>query len=127
MSFFEAIASGFRKYAEFSGRATRPEFWWFILFIALGAGILSSLSIASGDGTLFRGSALETVWSLATLLPTLGVLVRRLRDTGRTWPHVFWLLVPIGGLVVLAIFLSEPGTPAEPSQTGESGQSAGAA
>ncbi len=32
MSFFEAIASGFRKYAEFSGRATRPEFWWFILF-----------------------------------------------------------------------------------------------
>ncbi|WP_233494294.1 DUF805 domain-containing protein [Renibacterium salmoninarum] len=104
-----------------------PSFGGSSSFIALGAGILSSLSIASGDGTLFRGSALETVWSLATLLPTLGVLVRRLRDTGRTWPHVFWLLVPIGGLVVLAIFLSEPGTPAEPSQTGESGQSAGAA
>lgn len=114
MSFFEAIASGFRNYAEFAGRATRPEFWWFILFVALGAGILSSLSIASGIGTPFRGSALDTIWALATLLPTLGVLVRRLRDTGRNWPHVFWLLVPIGGLVVLAIFLSEPSAPARP-------------
>ena len=58
---------GFRKYADFSGRATRAEFWWWALFIVLGSIVLSVI-----DSLIGWGSALDTLFSLAILLPALG-------------------------------------------------------
>lgn len=109
MTFGQSIAACFRKYADFTGVARRSEFWWFILFTTLVAAALQPWQISGENWTFATSSYLAYLWSLATLLPTLAVLVRRLRDTGRGWGHVFWLLVPIAGLIVLAIFLSEPG------------------
>ncbi|MCM3658857.1 DUF805 domain-containing protein [Agromyces mediolanus] len=115
MSFGEAIQTVLRKYAEFTGRAGRPELWWWILFYALVASALSVFSVVPfGDGGNL-GTVLSSLWSIGMLLPTLAVIVRRLRDVGLGWGHVFWLLVPIAGLIVLAIFLSRPGVPAEAS------------
>jgi uncharacterized membrane protein YhaH (DUF805 family) len=88
MSFVDAIKSGFRNYAVFKGRAGRSEYWWFFLFSILAQ------SAASGFGL-----ALGNLVSLALLLPSIAVGVRRLHDIDkRGW----WLLVPIANLVLLA-------------------------
>ena len=108
MNFLESIKSGLSKYADFTGRATRPEFWWFILFVALGNALLSAFNVSSTDGTLYLGTTLASVWSVATLLPTLAVTARRLHDTGRTTSQLWWLLLPIAGLIVIAVYCAEP-------------------
>lgn len=111
MNFFDAIRTVFGKYADFEGRAARPEFWWWILFTALVGAALNVFSVVPvGEGSSI-GAVLTGLWSIGTLLPTLAVMVRRLRDAGYAWTNVFWLLVPIGGLIVLAIYLAKPSQP----------------
>jgi uncharacterized membrane protein YhaH (DUF805 family) len=82
MTFAEAVKTCFRKYATFTGTASRPEYWWFALFNALGSAAFS----------ITHSSGLQTLWSLAVLLPGLAVAVRRLHDTGRS---AWWLLTGI--------------------------------
>lgn len=107
-TFGDSITSAFAKYAEFTGRATRPEFWWFILFSTLVNAALSSLNFATPEGVISIGSSLAGVWSIAVLIPTLAVSVRRLRDAGRSWAELFWILLPIAGLIVLIVRFCEP-------------------
>jgi uncharacterized membrane protein YhaH (DUF805 family) len=86
-----AVATCFKKYATFSGTASRPEYWWFALFNFIVAVIL----------ILTRVPALNTVWSLAVLVPGLAVAVRRLHDSGRS---AWWLLtglIPLWLLILL--------------------------
>lgn len=111
MSFGDAITTVFRKYAEFTGRASRSEFWWFVLFSTLVSAALGSLNFATPDGVVSIGSSLAGLWSVAMLLPTLAVSVRRLRDAGRQWPELFWILLPIAGLIVLIVRFCEPSKP----------------
>lgn len=109
MNFVEAIRTVARKYADFEGRATRPEFWWWILFTALvhaAFGVFSVIPIGVEGGSL--GSILTGLWSVATLLPTLAVGVRRLRDADYAWQNIFWILVPIAGVIVLVIYWAKP-------------------
>jgi uncharacterized membrane protein YhaH (DUF805 family) len=56
----------------------------------------------------YLGSLLSGLWGLAVLLPSLAVAVRRLRDAGYEWGHLFWVLVPIAGLAVLVILWVQP-------------------
>jgi uncharacterized membrane protein YhaH (DUF805 family) len=115
MSFGEAIQTVLRKYAEFTGRAGRAEFWWWMLFYVLVASALGLFNVIPlGDGASL-GWLLSSLWGIAVLLPTLAVSVRRLRDAGYGWGHIFWLLVPIGGLVVLVIFWAQPTKAAVPA------------
>jgi len=105
MGFGEAIRQVFSKYATFSGRARRAEYWWFALFSLLVSIGLQALDIAlfglpqnPGDPPPNLFGAL---FSLAILLPSLAVWVRRLHDVGRSgW---WWLLVfvPVIGWIVL--------------------------
>jgi uncharacterized membrane protein YhaH (DUF805 family) len=107
--FFDVL----RKYAVFAGRAGRSEFWWFTLvymiLIATAAFIdvvIGTFDAALGFG-LFSGSLF-----IATLLPMLGVHVRRLHDTGRSGWWVLLGLIPVVGsfaLLVLVLFASQPG------------------
>lgn len=108
MTFPEAIQTVLRKYADFEGVAKRPEFWWWILFTALVSAAFSVFNVVAISAEASIGSILVGLWSVATLLPTLAVMVRRLRDAGYDWKNVFWLLVPIAGLIVLALYLSKP-------------------
>ena len=126
MTFFESIATVFRKYADFTGVASRPEYWWFALFSFITSGIAASLDPSSGNDFGHMGSnygysvGLSTAWSLALLIPQLAVTVRRLRDTGRNWTNIFWLLVPIAGAIVLIVFLTQPSV----TRSGETQQAA---
>jgi len=94
-----------RKYAVFSGRAQRQEYWMFVLFnviIVLFLGIIDEM--ADSDFESSR-STLTTLYVLATLIPFLAVGVRRLHDTGRSG---WWMLIgviPIIGAIVLLIFI----------------------
>ena len=106
-----AIVQGFRKYVHFGGRATRDEFWWWVVFIAI-AGIVFSVI----DGLIGSGSALETLFSLATLLPTLAVTARRLHDIGKTgWWQLGWYGIQItawltAGVMFIIAVIIEYGT-----------------
>lgn len=119
MSFGDAIVTVFRKYADFTGRAARPEFWWFALFSFLVGSALGALNISTGQQGMYfaLGSSLSGVWSIAVLVPSLAVAVRRLRDTGRPWTNLFWLLLPVAGLIVLIVFWAEPSRPEAPTTT----------
>ena len=108
MSFGTAISTVFRKYAEFDGRATRPEFWWFILFATLVTSALGALNRLTPDGVITIGTSFASVWAIGILVPTLAVAVRRLRDSSRRWTELFWLLVPIVGPALLIVRLCEP-------------------
>lgn len=125
VTFFESIRTVFRKYADFTGTASRSEFWWWILFDALVLAALGFINptTVGDDGTL-SGGMLGSVWEVATLLPTLAVLVRRLRGTGRRWTNAFWLLVPVAGLIILTLFAVEPGRPSEAAELSPAGDGA---
>ncbi|MFI6066542.1 DUF805 domain-containing protein [Micromonospora sp. NPDC051227] len=113
MSFGTAIKSVFSQYVGFSGRARRSEYWWFALFtvlVSIAAAILDSalgLTFVEGSSSGFIG----LVVSLALLLPTLAVAVRRLHDTDRTGWWVLIGLVPLVGAIVLIVFFVQDGTP----------------
>ena len=107
MGFGRAIATCFRKYAVFSGRASRSEYWFFVLFE-----ILLYIVLIIADIAMFRGSmnVFSTLASLVLFLPGLAVLVRRLHDTDRS---AWWILipfVPIVGSIWLIVLLCERGT-----------------
>jgi uncharacterized membrane protein YhaH (DUF805 family) len=114
MSFGTAISTVFRKYAEFGGRATRAEFWWFMLFATLVSSALGAFNVTTPAGEVTLGTSLSSVWAIATLIPTLAVAVRRLRDAGRRWPELFWILLPIAGIIVLVVRWCEPTWPDGP-------------
>jgi uncharacterized membrane protein YhaH (DUF805 family) len=115
-SFGDAIVTVFRKYAEFTGRATRSEFWWWVLFTTIVSSALGALNLATPEGVIAVGSSLAGVWSIGILVPSLAVAVRRLRDAGRSWTDLFWILLPIAGLIVLIVYWCEPSKPASAAE-----------
>ena len=112
MTFQQAIQSGFRNYVNFEGRASRSEYWYFVLFtflVSMALNIVDLMLFHSSTGS-FHINALGALFSLAVLLPSLGLAFRRLHDTERS---AWWLLINltiIGGLVTL-VFNCLPGSP----------------
>ena len=95
MPFATSIKLAFRQYAVFSGRATRAEFWWWILFLTIGnIGLgLTEGVIQLAIGTEF--TALTLLFALTTVLPSLAVTCRRLHDIGKTgWWQAVWHIFP---------------------------------
>jgi uncharacterized membrane protein YhaH (DUF805 family) len=107
VNFTESVRTVFKKYATFEGVAPLAEYWWFVLFTALGHLALNSLNVVTGQGTIFLGASLSGVFGVVVLLPLLTVTIRRLRDVGRRWTELFWLLLPVAGLIVLIVHLAE--------------------
>jgi uncharacterized membrane protein YhaH (DUF805 family) len=98
MSFGDSIKACFSKYADFNGRAKRPEFWWFVLFCFL---VSMALSMAS--------SVLSGLFSLGVLLPSLAVGARRLHDINRSGWWQLIGLIPVVGWIVLIVFCTQEG------------------
>jgi uncharacterized membrane protein YhaH (DUF805 family) len=95
-----------RKYADFSGRARRKEFWYFNLFHMLVVLGFMAVDIAVGfDGYLIM------IYALAVILPAVAVGVRRLHDTGRSAGWLLIAFIPIVGTVALVIFLVQNSQP----------------
>lgn len=93
MTLVESIKVCFSKYASFSGRASRSEFWWFLLVGTLSLIILMQLSIT-----------LYFIVSLLLFLPSLAVGTRRLHDTNRSGWWQLLNLIPIIGIIILIYF-----------------------
>jgi uncharacterized membrane protein YhaH (DUF805 family) len=124
VNFTEAVKSVYAKYATFSGRAARSEYWWFALFSliaaivimvvegALGLGQGSMQSGGGGFSASYNGGILSIIWSLGNIIPSLAVGVRRLHDTDRSGWWLLIALVPIIGAIVLIVFFCSRGTAA---------------
>lgn len=108
-TFAGAIRTCLANYATFGGRARRPEFWWFMLF-----GLLGGLATAVLDAIVFGlvdVSPLNSLFSLALLVPSLAAGARRLHDIGRSGWWQLIHLVPLVGQIVLIVFWCQRGTP----------------
>ena len=105
MGFTDAIKAGFQNYVNFDGRATRSEYWFWILFVILASIVLTIL-----DGLLFFGATngvgvLGPIFSLATLIPGLSITIRRLHDLDKSgWWFLLSFIPLIGALVLLYWF-----------------------
>ena len=103
-----------RQYAVFNGRARRREYWMFSLFYLLFAFVLGMVDalLATFNETLGLG-LLSGLLVLALLLPSIGVTIRRLHDTGRPGWWLLISLVPLIGPLILLVFMvldSQPGS-----------------
>ena len=100
MSYFDAVSAGFRNYSDFQGRATRPEFWWFVLFLfLLGLGTAAA-DMSFGLGSDKMAGPINIIASLATLIPSLSVGARRLHDIGRSG---WWQLIALTGIGIFLL------------------------
>ncbi len=133
MGFGEAIKTNFSKYATFNGRASRSEFWWWVLFINIVSAVLMVIEnstglkvgasttdfIVNGQVVPFVNTGfgvLSTIWALAVLLPTLAVAIRRLHDADHSGWWVLWggllSIICCVGAIILFIFYVTGSKPA---------------
>lgn len=114
MNFVEAVKHCFRNYANFRGRASRSEYWYFFLLFPIAtllagiAGELSGPSDAEGAWRLVDIAGLAySILAIGMVLPVLAAGVRRLHDTGRSAKWLLIGLIPFGGLVIFFFFCEE--------------------
>lgn len=109
-SFGEAISTCFSKYATFKGRASRSEYWFFVLFQFVVGLVTAGIDIAI-FGLENEVSPLNSIASLAMFLPALAVTWRRLHDTDRSgwWIGGFYLAIFVTAILVVALFSANPG------------------
>jgi uncharacterized membrane protein YhaH (DUF805 family) len=104
MGFGQAISAGFSNYVNFSGRACRSEYWYWVLFIILAdivAGIIDYL---------LGMQIVSSLFGLVTLLPGIAVSIRRLHDLDRTGWWILLALIPLIGWIILLIWYISKGT-----------------
>lgn len=118
-----ALARYFRRYAGFSGRSSRSEYWWIALFnvvVYFGLSILALVIQTATTGAPLRdemtfGAGLLilvlVLWLFGTIIPNLALGVRRLHDVNMSGWFILLNLVPVGGIIVL-VFMLLPGNPA---------------
>jgi uncharacterized membrane protein YhaH (DUF805 family) len=104
MSFGQAISSGFSNYVNFSDRACRSEYWFWILFIIVAEIVTSIIDFAIGLGVV------TALFGLATVLANIAVAIRRLHDLDRTGWWIFLGLIPLIGAIILLIWFCTRGT-----------------
>ncbi len=104
MPIVDAVKACFTKYADFNGRATRTEYWWFFLAVLLGSAAATLITLK-----------IYALFSLATLLPMIAVGARPLHDTNRSGWWQLLALVPFGVILVI-IFLAQRSTPLNPAE-----------
>lgn len=101
-----------KKYVVFSGRARRKEYWMFVLFnviISIILSIIDSIAKTRSGGVGILGA----IYSLAVLLPSLGVTVRRLHDTNKSGWWILIGIIPLIGAIILIVFTATEGTPGD--------------
>ena len=116
-----AYKNFFKNYAEFTGRSTRPDFWWVWLgnlilsipfwiiyfYIVYLSTVMDSVSDSASEATFMVFGLVVIIYAifyLAILVPTLALSVRRLRDAGFHWAFIFLRFAPMGGLALLILF-----------------------
>lgn len=114
MTFQEAVRTCLTKYATFRGRARRPEYWWFVLFVFLAQFVAGIVDAILFPGPEAQSGPVGGIVTLALLLPTLAAGARRLHDIGRSGWWLLLGLVPIVGTLVLLWWFVQPSREPEP-------------
>lgn len=105
MNFMDAVEHVFTNYARFEGRARRSEFWYFQLFQFI---VLFGLILFSFTGFL---AVLLPIFLLGSFIPNLAVSWRRFHDVGRSGWWYFIIYVPVVGLILMIIWLTQDSQP----------------
>ena len=117
----DAYKNFFKNYAEFTGRSTRPDFWWVWLgnlilsipfwiiyfYTVFLSTVMDSVSDSASEATFMVFGLVAIIYAvfyLAILVPTLALSVRRLRDAGFHWAFIFLRFAPMGGIALLILF-----------------------
>jgi len=116
-TFGAAVRRFFKKYATFSGRASRSEYWWWVLASFLVGFVLQLLIVFTGGARMnpdglweIQGGfgvvfvVLYVIWGLAIIIPGLALLVRRLHDSDHSAWWLLIYLIPLVGAIVLFVF-----------------------
>jgi len=126
-TFGQAVTRFFKKYATFTGRASRSEFWWWFLVNALVGTVLYVLTLVLGAGGatfdattgastpgpgIVVGIVLSSIWFLATVVPWLALVWRRFHDTNRPGAFYFLGFIPFVGGIIVLVMLALPSDPA---------------
>ena len=112
----DAIKNFFKGYVDFSGRSTRPDYWWIWLaniILSIPFYMVYGAAMANPDSdaalmTLGLFVFIYLIFGLAVLLPGLALTVRRLRDAGFHWALIFVAFVPFVGSIALLVLLAMP-------------------
>ncbi len=104
MSFGQAVSTCFSKYVTFEGRAGRPEYWYWMLFTIVATMVMAIIDLA------LPYNVLELAFDVATLLPSLAVLIRRLHDIDRSGWWCLIGLIPVIGWILLIVWMCTRGT-----------------
>lgn len=103
VSFTEAISMAFSKYATFSGRASRSEYWWFNLFLFVVQSLVGSSVFIAGINS--PAESLSGIVSLVLFLPSLAISVRRLHDIGKGGGWILINCIPLIGTIIYIIWM----------------------
>ncbi|PPF62614.1 DUF805 domain-containing protein [Clavibacter michiganensis] len=118
-----AVKRFFTKYATFSGRASRSEYWWWTLVVIIVSIVLNVLSLALGGSGIGQGdtssmtagatviTVIASLWTLATIIPTLALAWRRLHDTNRSGAWYLLVLIPLIGSIILIVWFASAAKP----------------
>ena len=108
MDFQTSIKTCFKKYAVFSGRASRSEFWWFELFLFIGAIVTVIIDTMMLGYTFEDKGPINIIFAVVTFLPTIAVGARRLHDINRSG---WWQLIALTviGIILLIIWWATVG------------------
>jgi uncharacterized membrane protein YhaH (DUF805 family) len=114
VTFGRSVSTCLRKYADFSGRAGRSEYWWFFLFSAVigvvGFGLVAVAIWGVEPALDIVVFVVAGMMLFALVLPGLAAAVRRLHDTDRSGACYLMVLIPGIGGIVLLLLLVQPGT-----------------
>ena len=105
----EAFTTAWRKSFTYGGKATRAEYWWFYLIdLVIYFALLSVFSATVDTATVFVSTPIVIIYGIAQIFPSLSIVFRRLRDTGKEWTWIFINLIPIIGGIWFIYLLCQP-------------------
>ena len=121
MTFDQSVRSVLSNYATFEGRAMRSEYWYWVLFtllVSMGLNLLEAMLQSTGPDMVLAFNLIGLAFSLATLVPSIAVGIRRMHDVGKSGWNILWSLTIIGVLYVLYLYVqpSQPGANAYGAQ-----------
>lgn len=111
MNMEQAVRTVLANYANFEGRSSRGEYWWWALAYFLGY-----IIAAAAGGIVGAGETLAVIFALALLVPNIAVAVRRFHDIGKSGWFVLLFLIPLIGFILWIYFFIKPSD--EPNQYG---------
>ena len=101
MNFQTSIKTCFNKFAVFSGRASRSEFWFFVLFGFLGGIITIIIDVMILGYPYEENGPINLIFSVALIIPSIAVAARRLHDINKSgWWQLLWITI-IGGILLI--------------------------